>query len=432
MLECAKWLFSKALRVSIPVEKANQTRAIHLRVAANAGNHLIRLLRVMSKPVVASYCTTFLKPEMMHIYRQVTGLKRVDTFVVCRERRCAEKFPFSDLHKVDRVKVNFVRRFLLKYVKKEPPVVYRGEYDALAKILDRKQADLLHIYFGHTGVHLLPFLRRWPRPTVCSFHGMDVQPRENQPGYLDRMRELLEELPLVMARSESLKERLIALGCDPGKIRLNRTGIPMEKFSKVERTRPENGRWHFVQACRLIEKKGLDVSLKAFADFVAKGNDARFTIAGEGPLEQEIKILSRELGVEERIDFVGFLSELELADLFRRAHIFFHPSQLTPDKNQEGVPNSMLEAMATGLPVLGTVHGGIPEAVTDGSSGILVPERDHQALACAVNRMVQEEGAWETMALQAAEDVRKSFGKEEQLAKLEDVYFEALEKGKDQ
>ncbi len=75
MRECAKWLFCKAPRVSIPVEKANQTRAIHLRVAANAGSHLIRLLRVMSKPVVASYCTTFLKPEMMHIYRQVHRLE---------------------------------------------------------------------------------------------------------------------------------------------------------------------------------------------------------------------------------------------------------------------------------------------------------------------------------------------------------------------
>ena len=382
----------------------------------------------MSKPVVASYCTTFLKPEMMHIYRQVTGLRRVETFVVCRERRCADKFPFPDVRQVQAVRSNFLRRFWLKYVRKEPPIVYRGEYGAIAKLLDAGRADLLHVYFGHTGVHLLPFIRRWQGPVVCSFHGMDVQPREDQPGYLQRLRELLSELPLVMARSESLQRRLQELGCAPEKIRINRTGIPMDRFPAVERTRPQEGRqWHLVQACRLIEKKGLDIALAAFADFVGRGNEARFTIAGEGPLEAKVRRLADELGVGERVDLVGFLSEGDLAELYRRAHLFVHPSQLTADQNQEGVPNSMLEAMATGLPVVATVHGGIPEAVDAGRSGLLVPERDSQALADALSRMAGEEGLWERMGAAAAVDVRERFGQDAQIAKLEDVYFEALE-----
>ena len=79
-------------------------------------------------PTVASYCTTFLKPEMMHIYRQITGLRGFDTFVIAKERQCAERFPFDDVELQPKVRSNFVRRFWLKYVKREPPIVYRGEY----------------------------------------------------------------------------------------------------------------------------------------------------------------------------------------------------------------------------------------------------------------------------------------------------------------
>ena len=116
----------------------------------------------MGKRIVASYCTTFLKPEMLHIYRQVTGLKNWGTFVVAKERRSEEQYPFDDVEMVPVVRSNFLRRFWLKYVKREAPIVYRGEYGALARVMEGRETDLIHIYFGHTGVHLLPFIRRWP------------------------------------------------------------------------------------------------------------------------------------------------------------------------------------------------------------------------------------------------------------------------------
>jgi colanic acid/amylovoran biosynthesis glycosyltransferase len=90
-------------------------------------------------------------------------------------------------------------------------------------------------------------------------------PREHQPAYDGQLRELLRVTPLLLARSLSLAERLKDLGCAPGKIRLNRTGIPLEDYPLRERRTPENGEWHFVQACRLIPKKGIATALKAFA-----------------------------------------------------------------------------------------------------------------------------------------------------------------------
>ncbi len=379
------------------------------------------------KPVVASYCTTFLKPEMRHIYRQVTALTRFDTFIVCKERRCEEEFPFPDVEVHPKVRSNFVRRFWLKYIRKEPPIVYRGEYGVLNRILERRQADLMHVYFGHTGVHLLPFLQRWPCPAVVSFHGMDVQPREDRPGYLENLKALLQAIPLVMARSESLKDRLMELGCPEEKIRLNRTGIPMDQFPLVEREAPADGAWRLVQACRLIEKKGLDLTLDVFAKFAQAHPGAHLTIAGEGPLLEDLKSQAAALGVADRVEFAGFLSPDALRDLYHQSHVFIHPSRLTADQNQEGVPNSMLEAMATGLLVLATLHGGIPEAVKDGLTGYLVPENDGDALLARLNELTADTSLWKQMGAAAAADVRENFEHGAQVRKLEAIYQEALE-----
>ena len=378
-------------------------------------------------PTVASYCTTFLKPEMLHIYRQVTGLSEFDTFVITKHRQSEEKFPFDDIEMAPDVRSNFVRRFWLKYVRHEPPIVYRGEYGVLNRLLSRRNADLMHVYFGHTGVHLLPFIKRWPKPVVVSFHGMDIMPREDKPGYLDNLKDLLKTIPLVMARSHSLKERMLELGCPEEKFRLNRTGIPLDNFPLIDRQAPSDGGWHFVQACRLVEKKGLDVALKAFARFSADRPRARFTIAGEGPLRKELDGLVDELGLGEKVTFAGFLGEDALRELYHSAHIFVHPSQITADQNQEGIPNSMLEAMSTGLPVVATHHGGIPEAVDDGVAGLLSAERDVDGLLDHMEKLASDPGLWSEMGRRASADMHENFEQSAQVRKLEGVYNELLE-----
>jgi colanic acid/amylovoran biosynthesis glycosyltransferase len=379
-------------------------------------------------PTVASYCTTFLKPEMLHIYRQITGLRRYETFVICKERQSEELFPMpaNGLELAPGVRSNFLRRFWLKYIKREPPIVYRGEYGVLANLLARRHADLMHVYFGHTGVHLLPFIQRWPKPVVVSFHGMDVQTRAHDPAYETRLRELLQAATLVLARSQSLLDRVQDLGCPAEKVRMNRTGIPLEQFPFMERSFPADGAWHFVQACRLIEKKGLDDALHAFAKFAARHPRARFSIAGEGPLRGPMEQLRDDLGLRDKVHFTGFLKGADLCALYHQAHVFVHPSRMTSDQNQEGVPNSMLEAMATGLPVAATVHGGIPEAVACGVTGVLVPERDRETLHASLEQLAANESTWRQMSGAASASVREHFESTAQIARLESAYDEAV------
>jgi colanic acid/amylovoran biosynthesis glycosyltransferase len=378
-----------------------------------------------SQPVVASYCTTFLKPEMLHIYRQVTGLRRHRTFVMTRERMCEEQFPFPDVELIPRARKNFLKRFYMKYIRRLPPVYYRGELQVLIKILKRHPADLMHIYFGHTGVHLLPFVKEWKSPCVVSFHGMDIQPRPQMEGYDDQMADLLQTVPLALARSNSLLQGLERLGCPKEKLRLNRTGIPLDQFPFRERSLPADDAWHFVQACRLIAKKGLATAIRAFAKFHERYPKAKFKIAGEGPMKEDLEALIAELHLETAVELSGFLSQSGLAALYGSSHVFLHPSEMPPDQNQEGVPNSMLEAMATGLPVLATTHGGIPEAVTHERTGLLVEERDVEALFRSMCRLAEEPDLFRQLGRAASRAVREEFEQGKQIDKLESYYEEA-------
>jgi colanic acid/amylovoran biosynthesis glycosyltransferase len=380
----------------------------------------------MSKRVVASYCTTFLKPEMLHIYRQVRSLHEYDTFVMTKALQNSERFPFRDVELIPKPKNNPLRHGWLKWIKQKPAIVYRGEYQMLSKLLDRRGADLMHIYFGHTGVHLLPFIERWHKPCVVPFHGADVAEKKDIRDYGPKLRELFNAVPLVLARSKSLAERLLTLGCPPERLRINRTGVPLHEFPFIRRDAPIDGRWRFMQACRLIPKKGVATSLCAFAIFQKEFPNAELIIAGKGPLQGHLEELAEELGIVRKVQFSGFLSQKELLDLYASSHAFLHPSETPPDQNQEGIPNSILEAMATGLPVVATRHGGIPEAVDEGRSGWMVEERDFEALAAAMKNLVRSPYAFREMGALASESVAANFEQREQIRQLESHYDEAI------
>lgn len=378
------------------------------------------------RPVVACYCATFLKPEMLHIYRQITSLRRVEPFVIAQKREEAERYPFDKIAVVGKPATHFARRFWFKELQDAPWQISAGEIKKLTRILADVKAELLHIYFGHIAVHLLPLIKAWPKPSVVSFHGADVMVDLDKPAYRAATQEMLEAVRLVLVRSESLGRALINLGCPAGKIRLQLTGIPVDDIPFRAREWPTHGAWKFVQACRLIEKKGLRVSLRAFAKFAARHVAATFTIAGEGPLRNELGRLAAELGVADKVFFPGFISQNQLRELFYQSHIFLHPSEVGGDGNQEGVPNSMLEAMASGLPVFATEHGGIPEAIENGRSGILVKERDEEALAqLLLERTANPEGL-AAIARNGAEVVRQRFEQSGQTRQLEDYYLETM------
>jgi glycosyltransferase involved in cell wall biosynthesis len=177
----------------------------------------------------------------------------------------------------------------------------------------------------------------------------------------------------------------------------------------------------------MVPKKGLQTTLEAFAMLRGRFPRARLFLAGDGPLLEELRagMVGRGLPAD-AVQFPGFLAEQPLLELLKVCHLFFHLCETPVSVNREGVPNAMLEAMATGLPVVATRHGGIPEAVTDG--GYLVAERDAPALAAAMERVLAAPGSLGQMGRAARAAVASKFASDQQIAHLERTYLDLMGK----
>jgi glycosyltransferase involved in cell wall biosynthesis len=138
--------------------------------------------------------------------------------------------------------------------------------------------------------------------------------------------------------------------------------------------------------------------------------------------------LAGELGVAAKVHFCGFLSQPDLRELYARSHIFIHPSETQPDQDQEGVPNSVLEAMATGLPVIATRHGGIPEAVTENLNGFLSDECDSESLGRSMVALANSPEIFARFSAAARQAVVENFDQELTIRELERVYEEVCDR----
>jgi colanic acid/amylovoran biosynthesis glycosyltransferase len=311
------------------------------------------------RPLVISLCGTYLKAEMQSIYRQISNLRDHRTVVFTEQVAHRDQFPFDPVIQMEkpmrpRYRGNFLVRFWYKHLLKQwPPPraighvgmegAYYHPYD-LVELLEEWQPALVHVYYGHKAVKYRRMLAASGVPYLVSFHGVDVVKFMDDPDYVRTLGTVFGEAKLVLARSDSLLDKLESLGCPREKLRLNRTPIPFEAYPFHQREVPADGAWRLVQACRLIPKKGLFTVLEALPAVVARWPKLNFTICGRGPIEEELAKRIEAAGLEEHVTLAGWVSQDELKAIYADAHVFLHPSELTESSDQEGVPNSMLEA----------------------------------------------------------------------------------------
>ncbi|GAB4179824.1 MAG: hypothetical protein Fur0032_20600 [Terrimicrobiaceae bacterium] len=345
---------------------------------------------------------TYLEPEMLHIHRHVLGLADWSPVVVTQKIK--GHWPGPSPHIVPRSCWREVGR-LAERLGLGPWQLTRKECLAIDKAT--RDCRLLHIFFGNSAIHELGLLGLSGRPAVISFHGSDVTGAMLAPSFLNARRRMFREAALIACRSNDLATRVRELGCPPEKIRLLRTVLSFLPPSSLW-SPPRDGKWRLLQAGRMVPKKGGRTLLRAFQIFHQSFPDAHLTMAGEGPLKEELSRLAGELGIAHAVDFPGFMDQPSLQSAFASCHIYLHPSQ-TVDGDSEGIPNALLEAMAASRPCVASRHGGIPEAIEDGVHGRLVPEGDPLQLARAITELARHPELAREMGVRARERVNAEF-----------------------
>jgi len=247
---------------------------------------------------------------------------------------------------------------------------------------DPSTYDVIHCHFGPNGVAgcALRDLLALPAKLVTSFYGYDVSHRRwrRRDG---RYRRLFRKGDLFIAISDDMRARLADLGCPADRIALLPLGIDLRRFEVPQRGSGDGDRTVVATVARLIEKKGLEYSIRAIAKLRDRNRQVLYKIIGDGPLRPQLQDLIEELGVGDAVQLLGWADPAGVRELLEQADIFVLPSVTAADGDQEGTPTVLLEAQAMGLPVVSTLHAGIPEIVDDGRSGYLVRERDAEALA---------------------------------------------------
>lgn len=288
--------------------------------------------------------------------------------------------------------------------------------------------DVIHCQFGTYGEAAVP-LREIGAITgrlVTSFRGFDATKYlRTHPHAYDA---LFREGDLFLPVSRSLADRLIASGCERAKTVVLHSGIECGKFRYIERRLIEGEPVRILTIGRLTEKKGIAYAIRAVARLIASGRDVSFTIVGEGPLRDDLQRLCEELGVSKSVQLIGWRTHAEVVGLIETCHVLLAPSVTGADGDEEGIPNSVKEAMATGMPVVSTSHGGIPELVEDGVSGYLVPERDVEAMADRLRHLIDHPQAWSAMGRAARTRVLAEFDTEKLNDELEQLYRAAIAK----
>ena len=379
-----------------------------------------KALVAADKPTLLSYCSTFLKPEMLHVYRQVIGVRSFRNLVVTRRLENEARFPHEHVQRLEKSPWRGFHRIWHRFRGSRVPVS-RHETTQLSRLVAREKATLVHIYFGTEAARLLSWMPTVRVPLVVSFHGADVSGAISDV----ELEAVCRYSALLLHRSDSLREALLARGAPASKMRANPTGVPVPE--KARRLEIGGGRpLRLLQACRFIEKKGMDVTLEASKTLVARGFDVRLTLAGDGPQKKELESMVEALGLSSRVKWTGFLTPDRLAEEYQSHDFFLHPSRDTMSGDREGIPNSLLEAMSHGLVVLGTRHSGIPEAIEDGVNGLLIDRADSDLVAECVAKTTIHPDFANAVGAAARQRIIERFSTEACIRQLETCYHEAM------
>ena len=342
----------------------------------------------MSKTAIAIYLQHYLTPSMTFIYRQLKSAEtKFDPIVICSDRlENQDRFPFDKLFLKRRNFINIkksriARKFLGEHrLLSTNPHISKQQLNNFSEILRKNEVKLIHAHFGPSGIEICDLAKKLRIPLIVTFHGYDASILLTMKNYVKNIQPVFKYAHII-AISNSMKKDLIKYGAKKENITVIRCGIPLDHFKFVEREPllskfPKKKMITFLQVSNFVEVKGHYYTVQAFKGFNEKYENSKLILAGNGPNKENIETLCEQLKISNKVEFPGIVNEKQVFELMSSSDVFLQHSVQLENGVKEGLPTVLMEAMATGLPVVSTYHSAIPELITNGVDGYLVHERD--------------------------------------------------------
>ena len=301
-----------------------------------------------------------------------------------------------------------------------------GDAQPYLRLLGRRRPSLIHAHFGIEGVSALGLAMHLEIPLVTTFHGFDATLKMHamlgSPAWFRYpllRRKLAREGNLFLCASSFIRQKLLETGFPESRTHTHYIGVDCQSI----RPRADfEEKPLILHVARLVEVKGTRYLLRAFATVARKYDRVQLLIIGDGPLRRQLHALAASLGLQDRVEFLGALPHLTVLSWMRKAAMLVLPGIRTATGREEGLGMVLLEAAATGLPIIGSRVGGIPECMLEGKTGFLVPERDEDALARRMAELLEDPVRRHRMGTAGRALIEDRFDIDRQTAVLENYY----------
>lgn len=295
------------------------------------------------------------------------------------------------------------------------------------QFLRRAKPDVLYVHFGDVAVRFLPLLSKTEIPFVVTFHGSDVNAATYRNDYLPKLRQVFAKAAYCHFVSETLLREAVSIGCPEEQARMIYLGMPIPNATVEYTDRTDSCR--FACAASFVPCKGHETLLKAFAKVLRQLPRASLDLYGTGPLRDRLAWVVSELGLDSSVCFHGEIPQGDVQTAFlTKTDVVLLASRRDDLGRREGLPLTLNEAAAVGLPVVATRCGGISELVRHGETGLLVESDDVDSLADAMTALGQQPAVRVKLGTEARSLVLEHFNAERQFPKLARLLRRAAER----
>ncbi len=366
------------------------------------------------KPTVAHCANPFLTLTMVWCFDQIRSLSRYRPVVLTRARRNEDVFPVETLYSSE--DLSRLRRSAYRVVRK-----IRGTYAGYGGILREERAAIIHAHFGQEGYFCLAARRGAGVPMVTTFYGMDASALPRKRLWRRRFQRLFREGELFLVEGPHMGESLVSIGCPPEKVQLHRLGVDL---GKVAQAPPEAREAAVVlMYANFREKKGHVYGLRACRKILGSHPGLKVRIIGDGELRSEVEKEIFRLGLGDRVALLGMLPHGACLEELARATVLLYPSVTAADGDTEGgAPVALIEAMASGVAIVSSLHADIPTVAPDRRCALLYPERDVDGLAEGLDALLQSSRLREEMGARGRAHVEDAHDMRKQGGRLETLY----------